>query len=523
MSSSTTTGAGLLARQAFRRDRLMITLWTLGLVGVCYASAAATESLYATTTERVHAAEAINNTPAIVALYGPILDVHSLGELAMTKLTVLYAAFVAVLFVLLVRRHTRVEEESGRTELVGGTAVGRDAPLVAAVVEASCVAVLIAGLAAASDVAGGLPVSGSVAFGCSWLGVGLVSIGLTAVCCQLSASARTCAAIAAGALGVLYVLRAVGDTSWDWVGWLSPLGWSTRLRAWSDPRWWVLGLYVVLALVLLVAASLLRSRRDLGAGVIAARPGPAVGAPRLGDAIALAVRGHLPMLAVWTFAAAAMAVVFGAIAPNVSDLLDSDTARKMIERLGGVGVIEEALIAAVLTILALVLTSFGITVVGHAGNDEHDGRTEQVLATATSRSRAFAATTLVAFLGSAWLLLVTGVGLAVGYGRSFGDVIVAGLGQVPAVWLVIALAVLAWACRSNGTLIGWVLLAVFLTLGQVGELLQLPGWVLGLSPYHHPPSMPVADFSPGSAAGLTGVTAAVLAAAWWQFSRRDIG
>ena len=68
------------------------------VVVVVYASAAATESLYPTAAARVSAAEAINGSPAIVALYGPILDVTSEGELAMTKLTVLYAVFVALLF-----------------------------------------------------------------------------------------------------------------------------------------------------------------------------------------------------------------------------------------------------------------------------------------------------------------------------------------------------------------------------------------------------------------------------------------
>ena len=46
----------------------------------------------------------------------------------MSKLTVLYALFSTILYVVLVRRHTGVEEESGRAELIGGTAVGRDAP-----------------------------------------------------------------------------------------------------------------------------------------------------------------------------------------------------------------------------------------------------------------------------------------------------------------------------------------------------------------------------------------------------------
>jgi ABC-2 type transport system permease protein len=517
------TGWGLLVRQALRRDRIMITLWLLSLIGVCYASASATGTFYKTTAEQVHAAEAINNSAAIVALYGPILDVHSLGELAMTKLTVLYAVIVAVLFVILVRRHTRAEEESGRTELAGGTAIGRDAPLVAAVAEASAVAVVLGLLSGLADIGGGLPVAGSLAFGASWAGVGLVAVGLTAVACQLSASARTCAAIAAGALGVLYAVRAVGDTSAGWLSWLSPLGWSTQLRAWSDPRWWVLFLYAGLAAALVVAAQLLRARRDLGSGIFAARPGPATGSPRLADAIALAFRVHGPTLAVWTFATAAMSVVFGAIAPSIGDLLDSESARKMIERIGGIGVIAETLLAAILSVVAVVLSCFAIAVVGHGGGDERDGRTEQVLATATSRSRAFAATILVAFGGVVWLLLVTGMGLALGYGKEFGDLIGAALAQAPAIWLVTALTALAWAWRSSWTTIGWVLLTVFLTLGQIGELLNLPGWVLGLSPYHHIPAMPVEDFTPGSAAVLTGLSVLVLGLAWWRFRSRDIG
>ena len=126
---TTYTGTWPLVRVALRRDRVIASVWVLLLVVVVYASAAATESLYPTVADRVTAAEAINNSAAIVALYGPILDVTSLGELAMTKLTVLYAVFVALLFLVLVRRHTRTEEESGRAELLGGTAVGRDAQL----------------------------------------------------------------------------------------------------------------------------------------------------------------------------------------------------------------------------------------------------------------------------------------------------------------------------------------------------------------------------------------------------------
>ncbi len=245
---------------------------------------------------------------------------------------------------------------------------------------------------------------------------------------------------------MLYVLRIVGDTtSLSWLSWLSPFGWGTQLRAWSDPRWWVLLLYVATGAALIALAHVLRSRRDLGSGLLAPRPGPATGSPRLGDAVALAIRLHGPTLVTWTAAMAVLGLVLGAIAPNIGDVLDSSGARDMMQRLGGEGAVQDTLLAAELSIMAVVITCYAVAVVGHGGSDEHDGRTEQVLATATSRTRSYAALLVVAVAGSAWLLLVTGVAVTLGFGGAAGDlgdafgrVLPAALVQAPAVWLVTA-------------------------------------------------------------------------------------
>ena len=519
---STTAGTRLLLRQFARRDRVIAPVWLLVLAVLCLVSAAATPGLYDTDAARVRAAEAINDSPAIVALYGPILDVHSIGELSMTKMTVLYAVFAAILFVVLVRRHTRVEEESGRTELVGGTSVGRDAPLMAAVAESVIVAVVLGLLVALANIAGGLDPAGSVAFGCVWLGTGLVAIGIAAVCVQLSASARTCAAAAAGVLGVLFVIRAVGDASGaTWLSWLSPFGWNTQARAWSGTRWWVLALYPLLAVALVAVAQWLRGRRDLGAGLLAARPGPATGSPRLADAVSLSVRVHSTAIVVWTGAVAVLGLLFGFIAPGLDDLLDTGSAQELIDRLGG------QMLAAVLSVVAIVVTCFGISVVTHAGSDETGGRTEEVLATSTSRARWLAASLLVALAGSLWLLIVTGITLWIGYatagGPSPGDLVTAAIGWSPAVWVVIGLAAVLLALRGSWAVFGWVWPALFLTLTLIGELAGFPGWLTGLSPYSHVPTMPAEPWRWAPEIGLTAVAALLLAGAWLRFRERDIG
>ncbi|GAA3657654.1 multidrug efflux ABC transporter permease [Nocardioides ginsengisoli] len=516
-----TDGWSLLLRVGLRRDRILAPVAIGVLVLMSIASAAATPSLYSSAAERIRAAEAINASPAIVALYGPIVDVSSEGELAMTKMTVLYALFAAALFIAIVRRHTRVEEETGRTELVGGTAIGRDAPLMAAAVEAVLLAVVLGLLTALGNVVGGLDVGGSVAFGAMWAGSALVAAGIGLVAAQLSASARTCAGFAAGAIGVLFVLRAVGDTGPAWVSRLSPLGWNTQVRAYGDTRWWLLLAYPALAAALAGVAVALRSRRDLGAGLVAARPGPASGAPRLADAFSLALKVHATTLMLWSGAAAVLGAVFGMIAPGIGDLLDSATAQSIIDELGG------ALVSAILSITAVVLTYFAATVVGHSARDESDGRAELVLAGGTSRTRWFAATAVLALAGTAWLLLVTGAGLWIGYvaadGPGIGNLLVAALAWAPAAWVVGALAALSLALGTRWAALVWVWPAAFLTLSLLGDLLHLPGWLTGLSPYAHVPLLPAAAWDWGSAGGLSAVAAVLLGVAWWRFRERDIG
>ena len=152
-----------------------------------------------------------------------------------------------------------------------------------------------------------------------------------------------------------------------------------------------------------------------------------------------------------------------------------------------------------------------------------------MLATATSRAQQFVSTAIVALIGATWLLLVAGVALAVGVGgvSSAGDssvrLVASALAQAPAMWVVAALAVLCFALRSRWALVGWGFVVVFATLGQVGELVGLPRWVLDLSPYSHAPKMPVAPFELGEALALSAIAAAVLAGSWLRYRTRDIG
>ncbi len=260
-------GTTRLVRLALRRDRVLLPVWSAALVLGSVGSVRATVDLYPDAASRAEAARGINDNPALVAIYGPVSEIDSEGAVATFKLLLLGGVLLSMLCSVLVRRHTRLEEESGRAELLSATVLGRHALLAAAVLEAATAAVLTGLLTALGNTAAGLDLAGSLAFGLAWTGLGLAATGITALCCQLTASTRTAGGLVALVLGVAYVLRAVGDLSAGWLTWLTPFGWASRVRAYGEERWWVLALSLLLGLATLAGAVTLAGRRDVGAGL----------------------------------------------------------------------------------------------------------------------------------------------------------------------------------------------------------------------------------------------------------------
>lgn len=513
----------ILTRTALRRDRVLAGVWIWVLLLTCYASAAATPGIYHSVQDRVAAAEAINTNPAVVALYGPILDVRSVGELSMTKMTALYAVFVALLFVVLFRRQTRLDEERGALELLGGTVAGRNTPTLAAIVEGTLLAIGVGVGAAVVDIIGGLAVQGSLVFGLAWAGTGLVTVGIAAVAAQCSASARTCGGIAVGTVIGLYALRAFGDTGWIGFSWISPLGWNTQLRAWSSPRWWVLALYPLATLGLLIIARRLERRRDLGSGVIPAASGRAQGPAWLRSCVTLAWRAQRYGVVSWTIAVAVGGLVIGAIAPGIGKLLKGSGVAEMMRRLGGPGVIENTLLAAEFGILALAISGFAIGVVTHAAEDERTGISEEVRAAPIRPTAPWQASALLLSVGSIWLLVVAGTTAALGSGKAWGPIVGATLVQAPAIAVTAALTLLIWGVVGRFASGGWAVLGAFVVVGMVGELLKLPRWVIGLSPYTHVPKLPAESMSWTSTWVMLAIAAAIALLGWVGYRRRDLG
>lgn len=519
---STLAGTGTLLRLALRRDRVTTPVWLAVNALMVLSMPNTLRGLYGTAAERADLARQVGTNASYRALIGPLHDT-SLGALTAWRVGVYAGLLAAVTGLLVVVRHTRDEEETGRAELLVSGAVGRRASLTAALLAAGVVNAVLALLITAGLAKQG--VAGALALGLGLGAVGMVFATTAAVAAQLTESARLARGLTAAVLGAAFVLRAAGDSartdgSSPWT-WLSPLGWLENLRPFAAERWWVLLLFATAAVAQGALAYGLAGRRDLGMSFLPSRPGPATG--RLGSAAALARRLQRGAVLGWSLGFLLAGVVFGGLARGAADLVGNNgNTREVVERMGGHNGLTDAFLAAMAGILGLVATLYVVASVLRLHGEETSGRAEPLLAAPVSRLRWAAGHLTAAFGGSALIMLLAGLGLAVGYGGRPGAVLAACLVQLPAVWVIGGMTVLLYGVAPRLAPAAWGVAAAVLLVGWVGPALNVPQAVLDLSPFGHLPKLPGGHLGGPPLLTLLALATASTASGLAALRRRDL-
>lgn len=529
-------GTGELTRLALRRDRIMLAAWLYALVAFAFASAAGTKQLYPTELSRVAFAAGAGSNRTTIALYGPARDLPTLGGLATWKMSAFGAVLVAVLSLLLVVRHTRADEEAGRLELVSAGVVGRYAALTAGLLVALTANLIVAFLVALGLLAGGLPGGDSVIFGLGLAAVGCVFAAVAAVTAQLAEGARTARGIAISVLAIAYLLRAVGDASSNgtWtasLSWASPIGWAQQVRPFGPVHWWVFLIPAAFVLVVTVTAFALAGRRDVGAGLLPARPGPAVAGSGLRGPFTLAWRLQRGSLLAWAAGFAVYGAAIGGIADGIGALVgQSRAARDLFVKMGGHSVLVDAFLAATMGIMGLIAAVYAVQAVLRMRSEETGLRADPVLATAVGRIRWAFSHVVVAVAGPAVLLTAAGLAAGLAHGARTGQigtqlprVLGAALVQLPATWVLAGLTLALFGLVPRLATVGWAAVVAFLLLGELGPLLNLKQWAMDISPFTHVPKLPGAVFTATPVIWLTIVAALLACAGLVSLRQRDIG
>lgn len=530
-------GTSALLTLNLRRDRLRLPIWTLAVGLGVYGSVVALDEAFRTP-ESIQARGALLTNPATLMMTGPAFaaDDYTFGAMVANELSLYVFLATGIMAILQTIRHTRTEEESGRLEMVRALPVGRFAAPAAAILTVGLAAVLVGAattLALVSVGRDGLDVASCLAFGAATAATGLVFSSVASVTAQLTEYARGATGLAMAGLAVSYLVRGIGDVlqhTGSWLSWFSPFAWAQQTRLFVDLRWWPLLVSLAAALALFALAAAMTVRRDLGAGLRPASRGPATAARRLLTPAGLAERLHRGSLIAWASGAFFFAVAMGALANSLDGMLEDNPALAQWIAVEGTDLTGQfaGIILSYVMIAPLVLGVSGILALK---GEESSGRSELVLVSGRPRAAVLTgwSATVLAHVALVTLLGGLGVGLGVWAGtgepRWIGEMTVAAAAYLPALVLVTAgamalfgllprLTVLAWMA------VVWIALALFL-----GELLQLPGWALDLSPFTHVPALPAQPLGASEAVSLLvmgGIAVAFAGAGALGYRRRDL-
>lgn len=522
------TGTGAMLRLVLRRDRVRLPVWILAVAGLLISSVASVPSLYATEADRLTYTAAVGDNPVAVIMGGPGAGLPSLGGIVVFEMGIVGYLAVGLMSVLLVVRHSRAEEETGRTELLRATVVGRYAGPVAALLAVAGAGVAVAGIVAVAMIVVGLPVAGSIALTASVAVLGLTMAAVAALAAQVTEHARAASGLAVTVLAAFFVLRAAGDVGNAALSWFSPMGWAIAVRPFAGERWAILLLPLGLALAVAAAALMLVDRRDVGAGLVPVRTGRGTASRWLSGTFGLALRQYRASLAGWAVGLFILGLAYGSVGEAVEELVGQNDALAEFVAADGASLVD-SFFAVAAVMVALLAGGFALQTSTRLRSEETAGRLEAVLGAAVPRWRWAGSHLLVAAAGSAGLLLAAGLGLGLGYAIQTGDVrqigrlVAATLVYVPAVWTLVGIVAAVFGLLPRAVAAGWAVLVLSAFVALLGRSVRPPDWVMKLSPFQHTPQLPSEALSVVPLAVVTFVAIALMAGGVFAFHRRDIG
>lgn len=525
-------GTRTLVRFYLRKDRIKLPAWVggLGLIVVYVGSALPT---LAPTEDDLAALSPIFSQPVGRMFTGP-----AFGMEAPTYERFFAGGYAPYLFLLaalmsimLVTRHTRVEEQTGRAELIRANVTGRHSALTAALLVALITNALAFAVVTLAQLAIGFAPVGSVLVGLGTALTGMAFAGITAVTVQLSEYSRSAAGMAGVALGVSFVLRALGDMAGvggTALSWASPLGWPAQTAPFVHDRWAPLIPLVLLAVAGVVSGYALQDRRDFGASLIAPRPGPAHAGRSLSSPLGLAARLQRGAFLGWGIGILALGAVDGAFTQAMLDAGD-DMPPAFAEVFGNQGLLD-GYAAFLGSFVSVLVAGYAVYALQTLRDEESRGRAETVLSTPVGRAAWLGSHALVVACGVVVIGVAVGLGTALaaaavtGDGGVFTDVLLAHVALLPAPLLILAVCVALFGVAPRLTaLVGWALVALTAIVTMFADLLDLPGWLRAVSPLYHLAEVPVEDFAPWAFVVVLAVAAVVAAIGLLGIRRRQIG
>ncbi|HEU4701212.1 MAG TPA: hypothetical protein VFS37_01930 [Conexibacter sp.] len=519
-----------IAGRAFADGRIRTLSFAALFAFMAFVNVGGYEHSFPTLRDKLEFVRTFGNDASVRLFYGNPYDLLHAGGYVAWRVGGFGAIFAAAWGLLAAVRALRTEEDAGRWELLlAGAMRRRDAYLAVLAAVAGGWLVLWLGLWLGCT-AGGLAAGGSAYLALAALTPAFVFVGVGALVSQIAPTRRLALELGMAVLALAFLLRTIADTSSgaEWLRWATPLGWAEELRAFADPRPFVLLLPVTASAMLLALAGAIAMRRDVGSGLVSAHDRRAPRLRLLDSPTAQALRLERGSLIAWLVGVGAFAAIVGVLSTTFEGARLSQSIRDELARYGVEALTPTGILGLYFLFFVLAISLFACAQVAAARREEAGQQLETLLSLPTGRRRWLAGRLAIA-LGGALVLALAAAALSwvgarsQGAEVSLGDMLAAGANCLPAALLFLALSTLAFAAWPRATTgIAYGLVSVAFVWQLFGAAFGAPAWLLGASPFHHVALVPAQDFKALAAAIMLAVAAAALTAAFALFERRDL-
>ena len=480
------SGTRSMLALTIRRERLHAPAWYASAALLVVVIAAGIAKTYPNERTRMELADTVHGSAAELFLVGPVFSTD-VGGIAIWRSLGIAAILISLASIFTVVRNTRATEENGTSELLGASAIGRPAPLVAVLSVATAGSLLAGLIVAVGFVSIGAPVGGCILVGAQIISFGLLAAAIAGLTSQITNSARASTGIAVAVVATFYLLRGAADVIGGAAYWLSPFAWIADVRPFDDNNALLVLPSLALTVVAACAAVQMASRRDFDRGLIPDGIGPAYASNALRGPTSLALRLSQGAITGWAVGALAVGVLVGAVAGAVN--------QQILLKIGGNSGAGAGLTQVALYLSPLFAAILGVLTTLRLRGEVTSGRAETVLSMPISRSSWLLSHTIAGSIAASVALVAFGTGLGLAHtstdSDAIGTLVLAAIVRAPAAWVLVALTALLLASVPRAaSATAFAILGVFISLEIAVELRIIPQEALDASPFAVVPQFP---------------------------------
>lgn len=515
-----------------KRERKYILITLIILMLVTLLQAQSFVDLYPTLEERQAVAFSMEN-PAMIAMMGPVYgkENYTIGALMSNQSLLFTAVAVGVINIILVNRNTRVDEELGRIEVVRSLPVGRLTNILATMFVAcflNFIYFIFIGLGLYFIQVESMNLEGSLLFSAVIGSVGLIFSMITAFFANISSTSRSTLGLSFSILGVSYLVRALGDVTNETLSMMSPLGLVLRSEVYVKNNWQYVIITLIISLIIMVFTLYLASLRDLGRGFLPESRGKESASSFLVSSIGLIVRLLRTSIISWFIALFVLGLSYGFLLGDIEYFFESSEMIKAMFDYGTENSAVDQFITVLMPIVSLISTIPVILSILKVKTEEKTERMEIILSKGTKRTYLLKSSLIVVLIQSVFnqLLFALGFWLAslnvLENSLLLIDTIIYSIVYLPAIWLMVGIAVFLIGCLPKLTILLWIYYAYSFFVMFLGSILQISDNLVKVSQYELIPKLPQENLEYTNLITLTLITTVLLIVGTFNYNKRDL-